>query len=558
MAYSDSDASSSDDAEDPIERLMKLAEKEDLSLEQPKQQKQGLGTTVQSSGQPSITTVARKGGTRDTSTTVEANRGENVGDEDEEEEVVDKEIIAKIVARRLAAIDRGDDGNDLRHSSHGNDMRQSSHEDPLERIRRMQEAEEKRQELVKKREEARRQKQEAQQKGLSEPEGTDEDAAGKELVRRIIAMRLAAIDDEDNSSVHTSPEDPLVRIMNMDAEETLLSVIALTQYVEHQEENNEDDDEDDVLIRKRDFFDLNTMIQKNNLEELEKRAASLAESVKSKLSVSTLADLTQDNDITVDTSGVGFLALAMGGHKDVVNHSHVMNGLDISKITNDGDEDADRRFVSMSDSILESPSRKNKPSEKTMSELLGSISSQDSMRSLDEVITNMLNDICDLPGVEVTNIVPALNGKKGQGALETISPRLVPKNVVISKPGEKIPVNGVTDWWGVVGDFAGLRSGSSGEWSDSQSSMSYTTTESVTTASVVSLDASMQGLQVKFHDELPKYNGVAQPVVRKTIATEQLVSPRKSELSALEQKRRRKRELEAWKMSIERSFDKAG
>lgn len=543
MVYRDSDGSSSESAEDPLERLMRQAEEEDLLLEQQKQlqqqQKPGLGKATQSSSVQPPTNGASKG----PRSTVGDDVGDGIGDD--HDEVVDKDIIAQIVAKRLSAMDRGEDGND---------MRNSSHEDPLERISRIQEEEEKKADLARKREEARRQ---AQQKRISEPED-DEDAAGKELVKRIIAMRLAAIDDEDNDSVHTSPEDPLVRIMNMDAEDTLLSVIALTQFVEPQDENNEDDEED-VIIRNRDIFDLNTMIQKNDLEELEKRAASLAESVKNKLSVSTLADLTHENGTSVDQSGVGYFALAMGGHRDVVNHSHAMNGLDISKITNDGDEDSDRRFVSMSDSILESPSRKNKKKD-NISGLLGSISSQESWQSLDEVINNVMvaNHIRDLPDVEVKHIVPALNGYRKEAPLETISSPMIPKKAAIPKSGEKI--NGVADWWGVVGDFAGFRSaGSSGDWSDSQSSMSYPTTESVTSGSVASMDSSIQGVHVKFHHDVPKKSHVEpQPVVGKPIVKEKLVSPKASELSVLEQKRRRKRELEAWKLSIERSFDKAG
>ncbi len=566
VLYEDSDGSSSEGLDDdPLAKLMRMVEEQDHAMAHPAQDVlQSTSISTSSSRldrSPKGPLSDLRGDKRDK---LEDSLGRIAGvgdqshiyddsdrDSDGDEEEIDRDIVARIVAMRLTAIDRGDDGKELKNSNH---------EDPLERIRRMEEEEERKQTMAQRKVEAKQQRQQKQQQKQqsvpksnksSEPEESEEDAAGKELVKRIIAMRLAAIDEEDNNSVHSTPEDPLVRIMNMNAEDTLFSVISLMQYTEPENGSNE---EEDTIIRERDFYDLNNMIQKNDLEELEKCAATLAESVKTKLSASTLADLTCDSETTIDHSGVGYFALAMGGHKDIVNQSHMMNGLDISKITNDEDEESDRRFVSMSDSILDSPSRVKKKQG-----LLGELSSDDTIHSLEQDNGFISRYIGKSTQREDGRTSLTLNGNGKEERLEIAWTPFSPKKKSSSKEGDASFHSKaclVSDWWGVIGDFAGIRS-SSGEWSDSQSSMSYATTESITTDSIASLNISMQGLQTAVVDGASTLEVKIVPTGHETWdEKEEKVDLNTSSISVLEEKRKRKRELEAWRLSLARSFHK--
>jgi hypothetical protein len=114
-----------------------------------------------------------------------------------------------------------------------------------------------------------------------------------------------------------------------------------------------DSEESDRMIRKKDFRDLDSMIQSDDLEALEAKAALIAESVKAKLTDSRLADLSGESraDTTIDGYPVTAFSnnkLAVGGKETGSNQG--INELDISKISSDHGE---RYFVSMSDSILD-------------------------------------------------------------------------------------------------------------------------------------------------------------------------------------------------------------
>lgn len=570
--YQDSDGSSSssssdsEGAEDPLTRLLRITEEQDRVIEHSAEdalQSSSLSDDVPPkvplserikrdneirSPQGPIARIVRLVRNSHNSG---VNASDSESDSESDEEEIDRDIIARIVALRLASMDKGEEEKGAVNSNH---------EDPLERIRRMEEEDNHRkQQLEKRKEQAAARQKESKQPTTDqsiEPQETDEDVIGKELVRRIIAMRLATIDDEE-ISVHSTPEDPLVRIMNMNAEDTLVSAMSLMQYTDAQ--NDIDDEDDDAVIRNKDFYELNSMIQMNDLEELERRAVSLAESVKTKLSSSTLVDLTRDNDTSIDNSGIGYLALAMGGHKDVVNQSHTMNGLDISKITNDGEDDeSDRRFVSMSDSILDSPSRMNQGKGKRQG-LLGDLSYDQSSQSFepeDGFISNYIGkSFQDQDDMESSN----WNENGENKVLEKVWSPSYPKKKTVTKQGDSTSQAKtclVSDWWGVIGEFAGIRS-SSGDWSDSQSSLSYATTESITTDSIASLNLSMQGIQTQIDEEPSKgvQSQIVLPQQQETQSEREVLADSNTlSVSMLEEKRRRKREIEAWRLSLTKSF----
>jgi hypothetical protein len=119
-----------------------------------------------------------------------------------------------------------------------------------------------------------------------------------------------------------------------------------SQQDDFEEEDDDDEsesDSSDAIFKKKDAKDLRSMIKEDDLAALEARASLMAESLKTKLMDSPLADLSGDSE---SVKGAG---------KD--RDSPKSFDLDISKI---GSEDGDttRNFVVMSDSILgESPPR---------------------------------------------------------------------------------------------------------------------------------------------------------------------------------------------------------
>lgn len=262
-----------------------------------------------------------------------------------DEDLTEQELIRQIIELRLAAID----------SEGHNDSVQTSPEDPLERLMKMIEDEN-------------IPKASITDLKPSPQLGPSEQEREKALIARIIALRLVAVDreaegggpkDQDAATSDPAsrvPEDPLERIMNLNAEDRLISAIHLKRYEDPIEE--ESDEGEDAIVHNKDIRDLSHMIQENDLDELEKAASMLAESVKAKLTVSHLADLSHDTTIIPedDDMAKGYMALAIGGgqNKNPGNTPNIsMTTLDLSKIS----DDSDRRFVSMSDSILDSPER---------------------------------------------------------------------------------------------------------------------------------------------------------------------------------------------------------
>lgn len=504
------------------------------------------------------------------------------GDADEDQSGY-KDIVARIIAMRLAASDAGDVVD--------RDSVNSDREDPLERIMNMGDDEPSEQARNNERVHVRPKNApngQAKKAGNAEDENA-EDKPDKELLARIVALRLAAADDDDGDySVHSTREDPLERIMNMNAEDQLISAVTLMRYLGPE---GNDDDGADVIIRNQDFRDLSSMIQDNDLQELERRAALLAESVKTKLTDSNLADLTHDTETTVDSdTGLGYLALATGGHKDVVNTSHVMNGLDISKISDDGD----RRFVSMSDSILDSPGRVNKveePSKQSLGteQLNGHTKLSAGESSTDTKTRTTLSAAAAAALDQGDGGVAQFAGEPSQGEnsrfslgwngtrkKETIndeafrSPSIQPKRPVniknssVNDQGSPISKAYPISDWSAVGGLANVLA----DWSDSQSSTSYAESnpDSIVSAEATTRASMLDTPVAKELDHLVgkmDWDGVKAvahkyetSVVNSTTMTSQTLDVTSNTISALDDKRRKKREIEAWKQSLTKSLAK--
>jgi hypothetical protein len=301
-------------------------------------------------------------------------------------------------------------------------------------------------------------------------------------------------------------------------------------------------------------------------------------------------------------TGIGYLALAKG-RKDIVNTSHAMNGLDISKISND--DDGDGGFVSMSDSILDSPGRANK-SDGQWNQLLGPEPPEDSMHSggVRASAGESSTDTKQRKGLSPA-AAAALDqgngyntqfagqpsqgessrfalGLNGTGRKETIndeafrSPRTQSRRQVnvrnLSFQKDDSPVQNksysISDW-AAVGGLANLLA----DFSDSQSSTSYA--ESSAQDSVTSFEATTRAslLDTPVANELDQLVGkmdwdgvkaaaekyetsVAGPRAFPPATTSQSFEANVSGMSALEEKRKKKRELEAWRNSLTKSFTK--
>lgn len=492
-----------------------------------------------------------------------------VNDDDDDDDIeANKEIVARIIATRLAVADKGEEKT----------YSKSKPQDPLVRIMRMEAKDEKNRMEQAKNEDNGRYKQHRQDEALT--------SSDKEMIARIIAIRMAQVDEEEpNTAWNSKPEDPLERIVNMNAEDQLLSAVSLMNYSASQDDSDDDDEND--MIRKKDFRDLSKMIQHNDLEELERQAIAMADSVKFKLNASGLADLSRKNNTTADSdTGLGYMALALGDHKEVVNRFHAMEGLNISKITND--DEGDGRFVSMSDSILDSSMKGDEAEERTHI-LLGERNSSNasiengSIASLEQA-DSYISQYMESPTKAAESMGLSSGFDEGARDVDDRLPRSPKKKLSYSKKAtsqqwdDPVQSNSVfvSDWWGVLGDFAGIRADC---WSDSQSTMSYT--ESVLSDSVASLGASTQtqGYEASplpqistFSDTLiasdvEQFVGTVDPDGRGNAGKDGTASDHESapksrpvhhSLSLLDQKRQRKRELEAWRSSLEKSFHKDG
>jgi hypothetical protein len=428
-----------------------------------------------------------------------------------------QEIVARIIAQRLAALD--DRNGDETHSV------DSYPRDPLERLERLDE-------------EALRNKNENNRvnegnTGTGGRTGSKEtnsnvrlpgkahkdhlDGKDKELVQRIVEMRIATIEAGEQEEISSEPpQDPLVRIMNMNAEDTLVVAAALMQYYGEPDESDEDEDR---VVRNKDIFDLNNMIQHDYLDDLQRRAMVLAESVKNKLERSSAHQVDsswEHNTSSSHTTGIGYIALA----KDAVNRSY---SLDFSKVGDDDDDGMHRRDSTSDEGSFPTfiqPNKKHSmPSRITISSTSSKLGPMESIGK--EQFINSPSD----------------------------------SNALLSTHVEAF----ASDWWGVVGDFAGAGcAGSSSTWeSDSQSGLSCSSTDSIVTGSTASLEDSMKKLAKKKTGEIIDWEGINAAIKRQHETSEAFsITGKGPGESALEEKRRKKRELEAWKKSLDISVEK--
>jgi len=530
MSYFDdssSDESSRSLPEDPLERILMMNGDEDGETTHTRDKPTGPLSPPPESAPPRLLKPERDDDDDKDDRIPPTRKGNR---EPKDKPLTDEEIVAQIIAQRLAAIDQEAE----------NDSVHSSPQDPLQRILQMEEEENGKGKPA---------------KGGDKQEKPDQETSSQptpeqQIVARIIAMRLAAIDAQgegaaaDDESINSNPEDPLVRIMNMKAEDTLASAMALMQFEAEQNQADADEwDEYDSVLQKRDIFDMNAMIEKEDLHQLEQRAGTLARIMKRRLGDGEESDdSVSPNDTTMTSEAdKGYLALV----KDAVNRSYV------SEKTEPGLSDSDFkqprqqfRYVSMTGSILDGV---GKPGRNPAGDDSSSTS------TLDE------SDYFDAEAVASPSPknkqTARMSGSPIKNMLSPGSPRkkLISSNVDVS----------FSDWWGVVGDLAGIKTGSD-TFSDSQSNLSYvSSTDSAWTDSVTSMEASANELAYEASPQketrkvgksgIFDFNGI-QSAIRKFETSSHDVEHPEPRPSLLEEKRRKKRELEAWKTSISRSM----
>jgi hypothetical protein len=411
-----------------------------------------------------------------------------------------KEIIACIVERRLQAIENGVDDDD---------SVASYPRDPLQRLEQiMKEEEENTKKTLEENKEGAGT--EVHKQGV---ENKREKSCGgelndheKSLVRRIVELRLAAFETEerDNDFALSSepPQDPILRVMNMNAEETLIAAASLLQYVTTPDASADDYD---AVVCTREIFELNHMIQHNNLEELGRKAVSLAQSFKNKLDQSYPSPPVaswQCTALSMNTSEKVNIAQT----KDAVNGSHSPK---VAKL--DDDDESQRHLVDDSSSYQMNP-----------------------------VNTRSQHHNYQIQGIR-TGMAPLELGfeksLRNEVYIDSVSLRQKFKSGQVDMPR--------SDWWGVVSDLVTFRADTD-EWeSDSQSSLSNVSTWSVEEASDGSRDESMRKLP-KDGEALQRQSELSGVVLTGGTLRE----------SALDAKRRKKRELEALKISITKSIEK--
>ena len=421
-----------------------------------------------------------------------------------------KDIIARIVERRLQAIESGDDDND---------SVDSYPRDPLERLQQiMREEEESTKSELEENKEASGTEQHKQavenNREKSNRHELSEDE--KSLVRRIVELRLASIEAEEGNGDYSissePPKDPILRVMNMNAEDTLIAAASLLQFVIQPETN---DDEIDAVVCNRDIFELNTMIQHNDLEELGRKAVSLAQSFKYKLDqsyASTPVPPWNDTTLSIDTSEKGYLALT----RDAVNRSH---SSEVSKVD---DDDVDYSGRHRAD--------------------------DGSSHCMNPLSASCQHNVQQVPGIRTA--MGELGYEKSlriERCIESVSPRktLTSGQVDIARSG----------WWGVVNNRVTFHADTDAWESDSQSSLSNVSTSSDKAASDCSKDESMRMLPIDGEIDWTSINNVPLPRQPEKLGTaSSTLGPRRE--SALDAKRRKKRELEALKISITKSVEK--
>jgi hypothetical protein len=256
------------------------------------------------------------------------------------------------------------------------------------------------------------------------------------------------------------------------------------------------------------------MILNNNLEDLVKKAVFLAQSVKNKLDQVDTPTYTSWKTTTTsisDTTGIGYLALA----KDAVNRS-----METAKVdADDGNERRARRNDFIEATVLSPKSRKT---------------------YIQQFPTNSKTS----PSIRITATASERGWDEKVGN-ESFNSPVSPTKKHISSHVE-VPVS---DWWGVVSDIAAVGAGSDTWESDSQSNLSYGSTDSAVTDS--STDENMQRLP---NGGAIDWEGINAAIQRQHEMPAILPSTGEGRLeSTLEEKRRKKRELEALKISISTS-----
>lgn len=566
--------------EDPLLRLMEMEDEEDRGDSATDEDEKNTSDQVQIQSAPVLRQSKKDNEPSHTEVELQI-----------DEELTEQELIAQIIALRMAAIDSGDRNNES--------SVRSSPEDPLDRLLNM----------------GANDSFENSSQGKKETKhvlAEDQQEREQALIARIIALRLAAAekegeteeDSDADSHASSSPADPLERIMNMNAEERLISAVKLKQYEDPTENDEEEMDDEDAIVHKKDFRDLNSMIQENELGELERKASTLAATVKYKLANSDLADMTRESEMSIedtDTAATGYLALATGGKTDVTTTSTIMGGLDISKISDDGD----RNFISVPDSILDSPGRGRKSKGYGLSLLdtgsrdnsqhsghlrAGQSSGTDpaSKKGLSSAAAAALDTGDDHAIQFAGEPSQGESGRRGfgfyaNGSKATIgdapyrspsSPTKKPIN--LRSPGSPVQntAYGISEW-AAVGGFANVLA----DFSDSHSATSYTGStygsayeyaESSAQDSVASFEATTRAsaLQTPLANELDKLVGTmdwegvsaAAKKYESSFGDKDDAENHQAGLSVLQEKRRKKRDLEAeaeaWKDSISKSFGK--
>jgi len=431
-------------------------------------------------------------------------------------ELSQKEMVARIIAQRLEALDNGNDDDSVH----------SYPRDPFERLEQsMREEEEQQKYSTKKSQRFEKRIEQSEERDTSKRDCTSRkreksnvgglDDEQRAIIRRIVELRIAAIEAEGlNEDVGIgvgpgNPQDPLMRIMNMNAEDSLFAAVALMQYSVQPEALDPQDDE--AILCRRDMFELNGMIQHDELKELEREAIFLAQTVKDKLDRSDIQPIAFPPQNNSSGEGGGYDALARKtASRSLCRESTTLDddGSDMSS-RQDQFHDCSSRPMKADDS----PSR-SKVSTVHQSRISATNQTNGRIEQLD-----LSKDVAD---------------------------PVSPKKKITSSPTDTATSN----WLGIVG-CTNVRAATDLEESDSHS-MSSTSTDSVLVASFTSSDVSL-GMIAR--DGEIDWAGIRAVIHRyhnpSSTNTSTAAVLRESNL---EEKRRRKRELEALKISMTDSW----
>lgn len=161
-------------------------------------------------------------------------------------------------------------------------------------------------------------------------------------------------EDFNDSGSDTSPIRPH-SIANQHKHQSNIAIPS-EHYTFPDESEQSDSDESDAMVRKKDFRELSSMIEEDDLAALTTKASLLADSLKTKLVDSEIADLSSETEDDKKTT-VGNLYGGFGQPKS--REASFQQGLSDLELSRIGSENGDRNFVEVSDSILASPARTN-------------------------------------------------------------------------------------------------------------------------------------------------------------------------------------------------------